>query len=217
MDLPSRIPLFPLPNVVLFPGVPLPLHIFEPRYREMVRDAHTGHALIGMILLKGGWQKDYYGRAEIFGIGCAGRLVSVEALPDGRSNILLHGVREFTIAREAGDRAYREAEITWRPVGVPASLTGEQRRRATALLDRFLSIGGDSPIRKLLSDPSLSDELLVNFFSYALELSPLEKQGLLETPSLSARAEQLCDVLEFHLDEFRLAGKVPAGGDDRWH
>jgi len=216
MVLPSRVPLFPLPNVVLFPGVPLPLHVFEARYREMVRDAQVGESLIGMVLLKGEWRKDYYGRPQIFEVGCAGRLVSVETLPDGRSNILLHGAREFAIVREVGDRSYREAEVAWRPTVAGATVGADQRRRVGALIERFLAHGAESPARKLLHDPSLSDELLTNFFCYALELSPLEKQGLLEAPSLLARAQQLCDVLEFRLEELRLAGKPPSGGD-RWH
>ncbi|HVN84625.1 MAG TPA: LON peptidase substrate-binding domain-containing protein [Candidatus Binatia bacterium] len=216
MDLPTRIPLFPLPNVVLFPGVPLPLHVFEPRYREMVRDAQATHGIIGMVLLKGDWRQDYYGRPPIFSVGCAGRIVSLESLPDGRSNILLRGIRQFSIIREAGSRSYREAEIEWQPAVVGTGIAAEQRRHLMALLEQFLSNDAEPPIRKLLQDQSLSDELLVNFFSYALDLLPLEKQGLLETPSLSARAQQLCEVLEFRLEETRLAAKAPASGD-RWH
>lgn len=216
MDLPNRIPLFPLPNVVLFPGVPLPLHVFEPRYREMVRDAHAGDSIIGMVLLKGEWQKDYYRRPSIFTVGCAGRLVSVERLPDGRSNILLHGIREFTIVDEAGERPYREAKVRWRATEVGASVDANQRGRVATLIERFLEHAGETPVRKLLHDPSLSDELLINFFSYALDLPPLEKQGLLETPSLRGRAQQLCEVLEFRLEELRVASKPPIGGD-RWH
>ena len=114
--LPEAIPLFPLPNAVLFPGVPLPLHIFEPRYREMVREVERSeHKLVGMVLLRGDWRKDYYGRPDVYAVGCAGRLVSVEPLPDGRFNILLQGVREFALLGEGGDRAYREGEVAWRP------------------------------------------------------------------------------------------------------
>jgi Lon protease-like protein len=216
MHLPRQIPLFPLPNAVLFPGVPLPLHIFEPRYREMVRDAQEGDAIIGMTLLRGGWQKEYYGAPAIFATGCAGKLVSVEALPDGRFNILLHGLREFSIVREREGHAYREAEVRWRSAGAATPIGSEQRRCITGLLERFMRDDLATPAHKLLHDPSLSDELLVNFFCYALDLTPLEKQGLLEALTLTERAQRLRDVLEFHLDEIRLAGKSPAGSD-RWH
>ncbi|MBI1818001.1 MAG: LON peptidase substrate-binding domain-containing protein [Deltaproteobacteria bacterium] len=213
MDLPRLIPIFPLPNVVLFPGVPLPLHIFEPRYREMVRDARVSDQVIGMTLLRGDWQKDYHGTPPIFLTGCAGRMVSAEALPDGRFNILLHGIREFSIVRETGDKMYRQAEIVWRPSVLGATIGSERRRYLSTLLDRFLMSQPETPARKLLRDPSLSDELLVNFFCYALELAPLEKQGLLEMTSLDARAGALGEVLEFRLEELRLAGRAPLGND----
>ena len=70
--LPPTIPLFPLPNVVLFPNVLLPLHIFEPRYRDLVRDALAGDQVIGMVLLRPGYEGDYDGRPPIYSVGCAG-------------------------------------------------------------------------------------------------------------------------------------------------
>ena len=131
MDLPKLVPLFPLPNAVLFPGVPLPLHVFEPRYRTMVRDAERSEErLIGMVLLRGEWRREYYGAPEIYPIGCAGRMVSVEPLADGRYNILLHGVREFTIVTERRDQSYREAEIVWRKApdgGMPSEMRAPLR------------------------------------------------------------------------------------------
>src|SRR5437867_2777472 len=94
VPLPRLIPLFPLPNVVLFPQVLLPLHIFEPRYREMVKDvAESDDELIGMILLRGHEDLADPGH-DVFTIGCAGRMIRKVDLPDGRSNILLQGVRE---------------------------------------------------------------------------------------------------------------------------
>ena len=92
---PERIPLFPLPNLVFFPKTYLPLHVFEPRYRQMVADAAAGGQCIGMALLKEGWEEQYDGNPPIFSIGCVGRLASVQALPDGRSNILLQGLEQI--------------------------------------------------------------------------------------------------------------------------
>ncbi len=214
MDLPSIIPVFALPNVVLFPGVPLPLHIFEPRYRDMVRAAAASHEIIGMALLRGEWQKHYEAAPEIFTIGCAGKIVNVEPLPDGRFNILLHGQREFTIRRHIFDKSFRQAEVAWRVGG--HDVLGPARRTAlTQLLARFLGTDTASPAQRLLQDESLSDEMLVNFFSYAVELEPLEKQGLLEADSLVARAQRLGEIIEFRLEEQRLTMKRP--GPDRCH
>ncbi len=214
MDLPSVIPVFPLPNVVLFPGVPLPLHIFEPRYRQMVRDAADGHGIIGMILLRGDWQRRYLENPEIFDVGCGGKIVNAEALPDGKFNILLHGLREFTVRRHIFDKPYRQAEISWR-TGGPREIDGAQRSRLVNLLTALLRAKADTPAHRLLRDPSLSDDLLVNFFSYALEIAPLEKQGLLEAPTLPSRAKRLDEVIEFHLEEARLGLKPP--NPDRCH
>src|SRR6188768_936195 len=105
----SLLPLFPLPNVVLFPGVFLPLHIFEPRYREMVADALMGDRLIGMVLLKPGWESDYQGQPPVFPIGCSGVITHVDRLEDGRYNIVLRGLERFRILEENGERMYRRA------------------------------------------------------------------------------------------------------------
>jgi Lon protease-like protein len=87
--LPSIIPLFPLPNVVLFPNVVLPLHIFEARYREMTADALKGDRIIGMVLLRPGWEGSYEGRPPIYDVGCAGVITHAEKLEDGRYNLVL--------------------------------------------------------------------------------------------------------------------------------
>jgi Lon protease-like protein len=215
MEFPAIIPVFPLPNVVLFPGVPLPLHIFEPRYRTMVRDAADGHELIGMALLRGDWRRRYEGNPDIYEIGCAGRLVNVEALPDGKFNIVLHGVREFLVRRHLFDKPYRQAEVEWRAAAVQSPLELDSRARLLRVLTDFLRPDPDSPAGRLLSSGSLSDELLVNFFSYALDIPPLEKQGLLEARSLDARGRRLADVIEFQLAASRLG--PTSSGSDRCH
>jgi uncharacterized protein len=214
MDLPAIIPVFPLPNVVLFPGVPLPLHIFEPRYRDMVREAAAGHEIIGMVLLRGDWQKHYEENPDVFAVGCAGKIVNVEPLPDGRFNILLHGQREFTIQRHIFDKSFRQAEVVWR-TGGDRVLGPARRASLVQLLSRFFGSDTSSPAQRLLQDESLSDEMLVNFFSYAIELEPLEKQGLLEAESLVARAQRLDEIIEFRLEELRLTLKRP--GPSRCH
>src|SRR5919108_52991 len=103
--------LFPLPNVVLFPNVFLPLHIFEPRYRQMVADALDGDRIIGMVLLRPGWEGNYEGRPAVYPVGCAGLITHAERLPDGRYDIVLQGLEKFRILDEDNSRSYRIATV----------------------------------------------------------------------------------------------------------
>ena len=126
------LPLFPLPNVVLFPNVFLPLHIFEPRYRAMVADAITGDRMIGMVLLRPGWEHDYEGRPPVFAVGCSGVITHVEQLADGRYNIVLRGLERFRILEEDHSLGYRRGIVE--PLPEPpmdnADRAGVRRQRA---------------------------------------------------------------------------------------
>jgi Lon protease-like protein len=204
MTLPEVIPVFPLPNLVFFPRIPLPLHIFEPRYRAMVQDAARGARLIGMALLRDEWQESYYERPPIFGTGTVGEMVHVEELPDGRFNIVLRGLREYAINRELHDRApYREAIVTWRTPLSDALPVG-MREKITALVHRYLTRLGHDVDQGGLLRGNVDDETFVNFFAQQLDIAPLEKQALLEAASLGDRACRLSDVLEFRIEELRL-------------
>jgi Lon protease-like protein len=111
MILPPTIPIFPLPNVVLFPNVFLPLHIFESRYRDMVKDALASDRIIGMVLLQPGFEANYEGRPPVYPVGCAGVITHSEPLPDGRFNIVLRGIEKFRMVGEDESRPYRLAHI----------------------------------------------------------------------------------------------------------
>jgi hypothetical protein len=101
--------VFPLPSVVLFPGTAMPLHIFEPRYRDLVRDCLASDKVMALVDLQPGWESQYEGRPALRPIGCAGRIVWHEELPDGRSNIMLHGdVRVLLREELPAEHAYRE-------------------------------------------------------------------------------------------------------------
>src|SRR6185436_12491024 len=105
-------PLFPLPNVVLFPHVALPLHIFEPRYRQMVADALEGDRLIAIALLKPGWEPDYDGRPPIHEMVCLGRITSHEELESGRYNIVVTGIHRAVVVEEVeGETPYRVGKL----------------------------------------------------------------------------------------------------------
>ena len=199
--IPSRIPVFPLPNVVLFPKTYLPLHIFEPRYRTMISAAVMSGQCIGMALLKDGWETDYYGHPPVFSMGCVGRLASVQTLADGRSNILLQGLERFAIEREWYDKAYREATIAVTIRGTETSLDPLVRRRLFALLESYLQSRDDVPTWQELFREDVSDEIIVNTLSAYLECTPLEKQFLLEADSLHQQARRLSDLIEFMIHD----------------
>ncbi len=193
--LPPTIPIFPLPNVVLFPKVTLPLHIFEPRYREMTRDALDGDRIIGMVLLRPGWEEDYEGRPPIYPVGCAGVITHSERLDDGRFNIILRGMEKFRVIQETGDRAYRIAEVESIAEPILESemepLRGARRRLESLLVPQPEGRGVEPKV-----PPSMPDEDLVNALAQYLELEPVEKQALLEREGLLARCRSLIELLE---------------------
>ncbi len=198
-ELTTIIPIFPLPNVVLFPEVMLPLHIFEPRYRQMVRDANEKTpSLIGMALLRGNWQEQYEGRPDVFPICCVGEMARVSPLADGRFNILLRGVRECQIKEELRDtgKLYRECVIEWRELD-RQPLASSMRQDLNRLLETYLQ--KNEAVQKFLSDPTVEDAFFVNFFAFHLDLLPIEKQSLLEATSLPERATLLREMLDFKL------------------
>lgn len=213
MTLPEVIPIFPLPNVVLFPHMLLPLHVFEPRYREMVRDAARGARLIGMALLREGWERDYHGRPPVFPVGTVGEMVHLEDLPDGRSNIMLRGLRVYSIQEEL-DRGttYRQVKVTWAETST-RQLSPGVRETIGGLARRCLERQGGTVGKQLLED-TVDDEVFVNFFAQHLDVAPLEKQALLQATTLAERAKRLTDALEFRLQELRLH---PGGTPGRTH
>jgi uncharacterized protein len=209
-ELPRIIPIFPLPNLVLFPGVGVPLHIFEPRYREMVAEVAARDRIIGMTLLKGDWERDYYQYPDIFGIGCAGRIENLVHLPDGRFNLTLEGILEFRIVKELRDRSFRRASVEWCRVDRSALELDEETMEALqTLLFGYLGDTANEAWRAAVEQRGLRGADLVNFLSFYLDLTPLEKQTLLE--ALDSRVRCLFDILTFRLEEQKL-GPGGAGG-----
>ncbi len=203
------LPLFPLPTVVLFPGVFLPLHIFEPRYRAMVADALASDRLIGMTLLRDGWENEYEGRPAIYTVGCSGVITHCEQLPDGRYNIILRGVERFRIVAEDHARPYRRAEI--QPLAEP-DLSAQDRLRLRAHRARLEALLAPSEFEAGL-DPraaaAMSDDDLVNALAQYLDLAPIEKQALLEQPDVVARARALAELLEMKVLMSKTSGGSP--------
>ena len=199
------LPLFPLPNVVLFPNVFLPLYIFEPRYREMVADALAGDRMIGMVLLRPGRDQDYEGRPPIYPIGCSGVLTHTEQLPDGCYNLVLRGIERFRIVEEDDTLSYRRALIdplVERPLDpVDRAVIQQQRSKIESMLGAGQANAGDARM-----PASMSDEDLVHALAQYLDLEPLEKQALLERSCLRSRAESLVELLEMKMMMARTPG-----------
>lgn len=196
-DVPGVLPLFPLPNVVLFPRMPMPLHVFEPRYRKMVEDVMDAGRTIGMVLLKPGWEANYHGRPPIYPVGCAGRIEQCERLEGGRYNIVLQGTTRVRIVEEHAGEPYRLARVEPLPeVDAPAEVMDEARRRLLAAIAR----AEDGPALLVLQG-SPSHEVFVNAVSQTLALAPVEKQSLLDCDGPESRCARLVEILEFrHLE-----------------
>lgn len=205
--LPPTIPIFPLPTVVLFPNVFLPLHIFEPRYRQMVDEALHGDRIIGMVLLRPGWERDYDGRPPVYPVGCAGVITHAERLADGRFNIVLRGLERFRILEEEHGRAYRRALVE--PL-TEAPVDADDRRAIRASRSKLESMLSPA-VEKAGGDPrmpaAMSDEDLINALAQYLDLEALEKQALLEQRCLRSRAQSLVELLEMKM----MALKAPGG------
>ena len=193
---PPTLPLFPLPNVVLFPGVFLPLHIFEARYRAMTEDALAGDRMIGMALLKPGFEAEYEGRPPIYPVGCVGLITHAERVPDGRFHIVLQGVERFRVIGEDASRVYRLGLIERLGGDIPTpadtATLRALRNRIEHLLVPLVERGGS----ELTVPPAMTDADVVHALAQYLDLAPIEKQALLECEPLTARAVALADLLE---------------------
>ena len=196
--LPATIPLFPLPNVVLFPNVYLPLHVFEARYRQLMNRALAGERIIGMVLLKPGYEAEYEGTPPIYPVGCAGSITHVERLPDGRFNLVLKGTGKFRIEREepVSDKVlFREAHVTAIDEELSAADRDTLQQQRSVLESKLQPLFSAAKAASRLPE-IMSDEDLVNALSQYLALEPVEKQALLELAGPVARARALLELLE---------------------
>jgi Lon protease-like protein len=186
--------LFPLPDLVLFPGVVQPLHIFEPRYRQMMADALDDDRLLAIVLLQPGWEEDYDKRPSIHRVACLGRIFDEERLANGRYNLLLHGLRRIRIVEELPpERLYREAhvqlleDIDCSGAGLEQHLRGEMQRVLPPLLD---AQGGAAEQALRLLEGELPLGALTDIFTFALPFESERKQELLEELDVARRTER---------------------------
>jgi len=185
-----RIPLFPLPGIVLMPGTMLPLHVFEARYRALVADALAGDRTIGMAMLHPGWETAGEGEdPRIYPVGGAGEIVESEELEDGRYNILIEGRFRYRVVAESPSNPYRVAEVE-EVRSVPFGDPSEESRVTRAAAALFGGIARELELPPLPAE-ALSTERLASEIALRLRYAPEELQTILETDSLPSRFETL--------------------------
>jgi len=190
----ARLPIFPLPGVQLFPHALLPLHVFEPRYRGMVRDAMAGERLIAIASFEPGYEANYQGRPAVRPIIGVGAVVGHEALGEGRANIVLRGLARARIERELPPaETYRLVEAARIDDAIAAGFDTEAARATLILLADQLALklpSGGETLRELArSQPDLG--ALVDVLSAALVTDPEERQALLENVDVAARVDRV--------------------------
>lgn len=184
------VPVLPLPNVILYPQAQLPLHIFEPRYVDLIRDAIAGNRQIVLALLQPGWEKDYFGRPPIFPIAGLGEIVHWDELPGGKFNVLVRGLSRVRIVEEFGGGPYRIAQATLIAENAPEAkaLAAEKVRLLTGL-------------RRISEEPvnvpqGVHPGLLADMVTIALPIEIYRKQEHFEIVDVRERVKRVIRTVE---------------------
>ncbi len=209
------IPIFPLSDVLLFPHVRRPLHLFEPRYRQMAEHVLAGDQRLGMVTVPPEHVDAMLGDPPVYPIGCAGTVVWAQRRADGRYDLILEGTHRFRIENERkspDNRSYRVAEVA---LLEDSSGPGDAETMA-ALRTRLVELLGDlvrlsvAIPREVVSPAFLrdaDDATFVNSLSNALPLSTSEKQGLLEADGIRKRFDRLEGLLSFRRAQLGIPGR----------
>lgn len=193
----ESVPVFPLPNFVLFPNTMTRLHVFEPRYRMLTADALSQNRLVVLVGLKPGWEEDYYGSPPVYAIGSLCKIVNEERLEDGRYNLFLHCVARVRVRTIHRLTPYRTAEVE-----VVPDRTEEPEEEVTRAVTKLvgcvrgliLELGEQGVVLSTVLTSTRKPAILTNRLAAAIASAPAQKQALLETTSVRARAEQLTDL-----------------------
>jgi uncharacterized protein len=197
--------LFPLPNLVVFPHVMQPLHIFEPRYRAMLEEALAGDQLITMAVLASGWENDYEGRPAVFPSACLCKVVTHQQTDEGKYNVLILGMKRVEIVEELpATKLFREAQVRLRHDDYTDESASDREARQQELFDRFK--------RALPAKAEINDQLeqllgkhvplgmLTDLVAYALDIGIDRKVALLAEANVDRRADVLLQCVA-ELDE----------------
>jgi Lon protease-like protein len=211
----ETLPIFPLAGVVLFPHIKAPLHIFEPRYRQMVEHALAGERRIATVVVRPEGVSEMAGDAPIYSVGCAGTIEQFQRYADGRYDIVLHGTQRVRIEAEPArpeGRLFRSACVRF----LDDPCHAEDAARASAMREQAianaLEIFGDGATE--VSHEALDridDSVFVNVLCAALPFSTLEKQALIEVDGIRERFEALIELFRFARIETQ-ARRVPNSG-----
>ena len=203
----TAVPLFPLPNVVLFPRAVLPLHIFEDRYKAMTAHALAGNQLIAMALLRPGWEANYYSRPAIEPIVCLGQILSSERLDDGKYNFLLRGLIRAKILTEETSNPYRLARLQplrEEPV-MEIDLTNERQRLMEILCRKPLaSLPQTAQLKRIVSSP-LSTGEVADLVAFHVLTNMNFKQSILADTDIPRRVSRVIHALDAAVPMLELA------------
>jgi Lon protease-like protein len=195
------VPVFPLPNVVLFPHAVVPLHVFELRYRTLVRDALAGERLIALALLKPGWEGEYHGNPAFHDLGCLARFEEVEWLPDGCYDLKLLGLSRVRLGVPAREYPYRAVRVELLPEAPYTEDDPVVKSERRVLLDLYRRLAGQAECRAEAgrSGDDLPFVSLVNGLCMVAPLEAGERLGLLALDSVVERGHRACELVARHL------------------
>ena len=204
LQVPDVIPIFPLPRVVLLQGEVLPLHVFEPRYVAMVRDAIATHRVIGIVEVVPGHEDDLPGSPPVQEYGCVGFIASYEELSDGRYLMWLIGLERFRIEEELEtDMLYRQVRVLYQPIEESAKRLAKiraLREELRSMLPGLVDLEDAARIQFENHMDEISDSQLIALATQILEIPPDRKQDLLEAETLTDRFLMVYEDLYRHLD-----------------
>lgn len=206
------LPLFPLPNIVFFPHTRLPLHVFEPRYRQMIQDVMEGNQRFGIVLLRPGWEADYFGAPAVHERGTVGTIEQAVPLEDGRFNIVVRGDVRFRIVGEVSRAPYRTARVIAEPeIARSAEESYAQREWLADVSRQYLKYLPDQTAVPEIDTVSL--DALTNALIMSLNIDVEEKQRLLEMSDLIARAEHIGTEISNRIESLRFLAPYRRSSD----
>jgi Lon protease-like protein len=191
----ESLPIFPLPNFVLFPHTMTRLHVFEPRYRLMTAEALAGNRMMVLVGLKEGWEKDYYGSPPVYETGSLCKIVNDERLEDGRYTLFMHCVARVRLTTIHQLSPYRTAHVEVLPdeLQEDTSLDETMTRLVGCVRGLILQLGERGVDLSTILTSTRKPDILTNRLATSLAVDPGERQHLLETTSVLSRAERLCE------------------------